>query len=58
MAIDLAAILTALEQIVKLEGQVATAVNSEADMACRAKLLKACKDRDLVTIREMLFEVK
>lgn len=58
MPVDLNAILKAIEQIAALEQKVETAIASEKDLKRRARLLEACKKRDLETIREMLYEVE
>jgi hypothetical protein len=58
MSIDLAAILKALEEIMSLEKKIETAIQSEKDLKRRTKLLQAVKDRDIKTIREILFAVE
>lgn len=57
MAIDIGVILKALEEIMALYEKIETAVQSEADLKKRARLLKALQERNLDEIRKILFEV-
>lgn len=57
MSVDLASVLQAVEKILALEKQIETAIASEKDAKRRERLAKACKDRDLEGIREILFSV-
>jgi hypothetical protein len=57
MSVDLPTILKLIDEILALEKKVETAISSEGDAKRRAKLLKACKDRDLAAIKEILYEV-
>ena len=56
MSIDLAAILKAIDTISSAYEQIKTAIESEADMKRRARLLKALEGKDLDAIRKILFE--
>ena len=58
MSVDLEAILKALGGIIALEKEIAVSIAAEKDARRREKLLKAIEDRDLETIREMLYEIK
>jgi len=50
-------ILKLLQGIVDLEQKLEKAIAAEKDARRREKLLKACKERDLETIREILYSV-
>jgi uncharacterized protein YjaG (DUF416 family) len=58
MSVSIAEILKLIEGVIDAEKKIATAINSEKDAARRAKLLKACKDRDLEAIKEILYAVE
>ena len=58
MSVDLPTILKLIDEILTLEKKVATAVSAEADARRRAKLLKACQDRNLEAIKEILYDVQ
>jgi hypothetical protein len=47
MSVDLPTILKLIDEILTLEKKVATAISAENDAKRRARLLKACQDRDL-----------
>ncbi len=53
----IAEILAIVEQILELEKKVETAIESEKDIRRRERLTKACKERDLNAIRELLFQI-
>jgi hypothetical protein len=57
MSLDLAAILKAIDTINSAYKEIKTALESEADMKRRARLLKALEDHDLEEIRKILFEM-
>jgi hypothetical protein len=58
MAVDLATILKLIEEGIALEKKIESAIASEKDINRRKKLLKAIQERDLETIRELLFTVQ
>jgi hypothetical protein len=57
MSADLATILKLIDEILAAEKKIAKAVESEQDAGRRAKLLKACMERDLAAIQEILYGV-
>ena len=58
MSVDIAAIIKLLERIVELEATLSASIAAEKDSRRRERLLKACQERDIDAIREILFSVK
>lgn len=57
MTIDVGKIIELVGKIVDLEKKIETAIASEKDARRRKRLLKACQERDINAIREILFTV-
>ena len=58
MSVNIALVLKLIDEVLAAEKKITTAVSSEKDAARRAKLLQACKDRDLEAIKEILYAVE
>ena len=57
MSADINKILELVGKVVELEKKIETAVASEKDARRRERLLKACQERNVDAIREILFTV-
>lgn len=57
MAINLVLILKIIDEILALEKKLAAAAASETNVRRRKALLKACKDRDLAKVKELIFGI-
>ena len=57
MSPDINKIIELVGKVVDLEKKIETAIASEKDARRRERLLKACKERDIDAIREILFTV-
>lgn len=56
--VSLATILKIIDEILTLEKKMRVAIESESDARRRKALLKACKDRDLTRVKELLYGIE
>lgn len=56
--LSLSAILRIIDEILALEKKMRVAIESESDARRRKALLKACKDRDLTKVKELLYGIE